>query len=171
MSENISFKYHPKAYDQGIFEEGHAVCQCCGKTVQQYYTRMYCRKAISCICPECIADGTAAEKFQGDFIQDAEIGNVSDPAKTEELFKRTPGYVSWQGEYWLACCDDYCEYLGETGTKELEEMGIADDVFAEYKQHAGYENVREYLVKSGSCAGYLFRCRHCGKNRLWVDCD
>ena len=36
------------------------------------------------------------------FIQDAESGLVSDPQKTEELFKRTPGYASWQGEYWLA---------------------------------------------------------------------
>ena len=44
----------------------------------------------------------AAEKFEGVFIQDAESGLVSDPQKTEELFKRTPGYASWQGEYWLA---------------------------------------------------------------------
>lgn len=171
MSEIIRFQYHPNAYEQDVFEKGPATCQCCGKQTEVYYPRMYCRKSIHSICPACIANGAAAEKFQGDFIQDAETEKVSDPAKTEELFKRTPGYTSWQGEYWLACCNDYCEYLGEVGTVELEELGIADEVFAEYEGHGGYENVREYLVKSGSCAGYLFRCRHCGAYRLWVDCD
>lgn len=62
------------------------------------------------------------------FIRDAESGLVSDPQKTEELFKRTPGYASWQGEYWLACCNDYCAFIGDVGTEELERMGIADEV-------------------------------------------
>ena len=44
--------------------------------------------------------------------------------KIDELFKRTPGYVSWQGEKWLACCDDYCEYLGDVGYDELKGMNL-----------------------------------------------
>ena len=73
MEKKIVFKYHPNVYDNDIIEHENGV-----------------------------SDGKAAEKFEGVFIQDAESGLVSDPQKTEELFKRTPGYASWQGEYWLA---------------------------------------------------------------------
>jgi uncharacterized protein CbrC (UPF0167 family) len=171
MDKLITFKYHPNIYENGIIEKGNGVCQCCGKTVEEYYTTMYCREEVYCLCLECISNGKAVAKFGGGFIQDAETDKVDDPEKTEELFKRTPGYSSWQGEHWLACCNDYCAFIGDVGTKELEEMGIADEVFAEYDELGEYENVREYLVKAGSCAGYLFQCLHCGKYHLWVDAD
>lgn len=163
------FKYHPNLYQSGMvaFEEG--ICQCCGKTVDAYIEKMYCEEEIECLCLECVANGTAAKKFDGIFVQDAE--EVHDSAKREELFCRTPGYISWQGEYWLACCDDYCAYIGDVGTKELEEMGIADEVFAEYDDCGGYEDAREYLDRDGSLVGYLFQCLHCGKYHLWVDMD
>ena len=112
------------------------------------------------MCPECIASGQASKKFDGEFVQAAEDFKVNDDSKREELYCRTPGYMSWQGEYWLACCKDYCAYLGDVGTKELEEMGIADEVFAEYDEQDGYEDARKYLVKKGSMAGYLFQCLH-----------
>lgn len=113
-----------------------------------------------------------AKKFDGQFIEWAEDFKVNDENKREELYCRTPGYISWQGERWLACCEDYCAYLGDVGTKELEEMGIADEVFAEYdSSDCRYEDARKYLVKSGSMAGYLFQCLHCKKYHLWVDAD
>lgn len=86
----------------------------------------------------------SSRKFDGIFIQRAEKNKVDDPAKIDELFKRTPGYVSWQGEHWLACCNDFCAFIGDVGTKELEELGIADDVFEEYDALDEYEDAREY---------------------------
>lgn len=165
----IKFKYHPNLAKNAIFERGKGVCQCCGKTVDEYVTTMYCVASIDCICLTCVSSGKAAKKFNGEFIQDAQ--EISNQDKRDELFKRTPGYISWQGEYWLACCDDYCAFIGEVGTKELEEMKIADEVFKEYEERNGYENAREYLTKDGSLAGYLFQCLHCGKYHLWVDAD
>lgn len=163
------FKYHPNLYqnEQVIF--GKNICQCCGREVDAYIENMYTVEDIDCICLDCVVSGQAAKKFHGTLVQDAEP--VSDPAKREELFCRTPGYISWQGEHWLACCDDYCAYLGDVGTKELEEMGIADQVFAEYDARDEYESARLYLEKCGSMAGYLFRCLHCGTYHLWVDTD
>ena len=118
---------------------------------------------------DCVASGKAAEKFDGSFIQDAD--SIDNEAATEELFCRTPGYVSWQGENWAACCNDYCEYIGTVGTKELDELGIADDLFEADGSFDGYDNAREYLVKDGSLCGYLFRCLHCGKYHLRIDAD
>lgn len=170
MKNLPKFKYHPNVYESGVVTFQKGVCQCCGKEVEAYVSSMYCIEDISCLCLNCVADGTAAEKFDGEFIQDVEK-RVSDDAKTDELLHRTPGYISWQGEYWLTCCDDYCQFIGDVGTKELEEMGIADEVFAEYYQKSSFDHAREYLQKAGSPAGYLFRCSHCGKYHLWVDCD
>jgi uncharacterized protein CbrC (UPF0167 family) len=168
------FRYHPNCAENGAFTKAEpdkpAICQCCGNQTEYYYGAMiYAVENVDCLCPECIASGAAAEKFDGTFIQDAEeISGGTE--KTDELFKRTPGLVTWQGEHWLAHCDDYCAFIAYVGTKELDEMGIAEEVFADYAEMNEYD-VRKYLEKDGSMVGYLFRCLHCGKYRLWVDAD
>jgi uncharacterized protein CbrC (UPF0167 family) len=170
------FKYHPKCAELGIFTKAEpgqpAVCQCCGKETDWYYDTMYSVEKVDCLCPDCIASGAAAKKFDGDFIQDVE-GGVEDQAKTDELSRRTPGYSSWQGEYWLTHCGDYCAFIGDVGTTELTERGIAEEVFADYAEMDEFDidDVRPYLEKEGSMAGYLFQCLHCGKYRIWVDAD
>lgn len=163
------FKYHPNVYDSEVVTFGKAVCQCCGQEISVYIETMYCVEEIECICLECVANGEAAKKYNGQFVQDAEA--VDNKEKYNELFYRTPGYISWQGEHWLSCCNDYCAFIGDVGTKELEDMGIADDVFQEYDARNEYEDVRLYLEKEGSLAGYLFKCLHCGKYHIWVDAD
>ena len=171
-----NFKYHPNLLQNEVFEKAkpgeEIICMCCGTKTDYYYDKMiYAIQDVDCLCPECIADGSAAKKFNGEFIQYAE--HVSDPEKKEELFCQTPGLITWQGEYWLSCCDDYCAFIAYVGTAELEEMGIADEVFEEYASHGEYDidEVRPYLEKNGSMAGYLFKCLHCGKYRIWVDAD
>lgn len=44
-------------------------------------------------------------------------------------------------------------------------------IIEEYKKVEGMDFDNEMLEKGGSLAGYLFRCIHCGKFRLNVDCD
>ena len=167
------FRYYPDPVGTGAFEEGEAkACPCCGKKSTVYYSILpYCVENVENLCPLCISNGEAARKYDATFIQDAEWNGEPDKEKDEELFCRTPGYISWQGEYWLSCCDDYCAYLGTVGTRELKAMDIADEVFEEYEARNEFEDVREYLVKDGSLCGYLFRCLHCGKYHLWVDAD
>ena len=56
--------------------------------------------------------------------------------------------------------------------EELEELGIKDEVLEDYtSQVPSYpiDVVEEYLSKDGDLTGYLFRCLHCGKYRLYVD--
>lgn len=165
------FRYHSDPLATGAFEEGKAKkCPCCGKKSTIYYaTTPYCKVELENLCPTCIASGLAAEKFDACFVQNAEWKGEVDRGKDDELYNRTPGYMSWQGEYWLSCCDDYCDFLGSVGTEELEEMGIAEEVFAEYATRNEYEDVEEYLEKDGPLCGYLFRCLHCGKYHLFVD--
>ena len=170
------FRYHPDPFKTGVFkDDASVVCECCEQATGVYYRgSIYCVADLNYLCPHCIASGAAAAKFDAGFIQDADplpSGAADAQGKTEELFKRTPGYFSWQGERWLVCCDDYCEFLGDVGTKELQEMGIAKEVFEEYALRGEFavEDAQGYLVAGGDMAGYLFRCARCGKYKIQVD--
>ena len=167
------FIYHPDPLATGAFVEGEAkVCPSCGKESNVYYDLIpYCIDNIENLCPFCIANGLAAEKFDAEFVQDAEWSGQTNPEKDKLLFCQTPGYSSWQGENWLSCCQDYCAYLGIVGTRELKAMGIAEQVLADYEERGEYQDIEEYLVKDGSLCGYLFRCLHCQKYQIWVDAD
>lgn len=170
MDDRPKFTYHPNVYTDDIVVHGEGQCQCCGKTVDAYVEHMYSAKDVDCVCLRCIHDGQASKKFEGTFVQSAE--DVSDEKKREELFCRTPGYLGWQGEYWLVCCDDYCQYLSRVGVEELKELGIADEVINEYcERDDAYSKdvVTDCMYKDGDMSGYLFKCIHCNKYKLWVD--
>ena len=148
------------------------ICECCDKNTEIYYNNgVYSEQDVTYLCPACIANGEAANKFDATFVQGADKLATDDATKDKELFERTPGYESWQGEHWVACCDDYCAFLGDVGTKELEELGIADEVFADYAKRDDYDvkMARELLVAGGDFAGYLFRCLHCKKYHIYID--
>ena len=172
------FRYHPDPVKSGVFKDDiSVVCECCEQETDVYYCgHVYSESDVKYLCPHCMANGEAAAKFDATFVQDADelpSGAANAQAKTDELFKRTPGYFCWQGEQWLTCCDDYCEFLGDVGTKELRKMGIADEVLAQYAKRGEYDahTVREYLEAGGFMAGYLFRCLHCGKYKINVDAE
>ena len=167
------FRYHPEPLKTGAFKDDMIViCECCGKNTEIYYNNgVYSEQDVTYLCPACIANGEAAKKFDATFVQGADKLATDDAKKDEELFERTPGYESWQGEHWVACCDDYCAFLGDVGTKELEELGIADEVFDDYAKRDDYDvkMARELLVAGGDFAGYLFRCLHCKKYHIYID--
>ena len=79
------------------------------------------------------------------------------------------GYCGWQQEYWRAHCNDFCAFLGYVGYRELEQMGLVDEVLEDLDGW-NKEHIRE-LTNDGSFQGYLFRCLHCGKHLLHADCD
>ena len=174
MKNNIPvFKYHPDPFATGVFRELEepAACPCCGKETDVVYEGpFYCVDEVEHLCPGCIASGAAAEKYDGAFQDGTFVDEVSDPAKLEELVSRTPGYCGWQQEYWRAHCDDYCAFVGYVGYKDLVSMGILEEI----QEDKGLDSwVLENLtaLDSGSVQGYLFRCLHCGRHLLWVDCD
>ena len=172
MKNSPKFKYQPNIYDNDKVPGGvvyaHNTCQCCHGEVDVYVDHMYSPYDIDCICMDCISNGSAAAKFRGSFIDSAE--DIHDDAKREELYLRTPGFTSCQGEYWLSCCSDYCAFLGNVGFDELTQMDLTD-LIDEYIESEKVQINRESLSKSGSPGGYLFRCLHCGKYRLHIDYD
>ena len=169
------FKYHPDPFKTEIFKRGEPCeCECCGKMTDVWYTGpFYCVEDVRRFCPECIANGSAAEKFDGEFQDGMNVDEVSDPKKLDELIHRTPGYRGWQQEYWRAHCDDYCAFIGYVDWDELVEMGVEKEVEETYSEDDfgySFKEVKEGL-SDGWMSGYLFKCLHCGKHLLCVDCD
>ena len=84
-----AFRYHPNPLETGAFEESAdgVVCDCCGKTTHIFYTNpFFSVEDIAYLCPECIANGEAARKYDGSFQDDFSVDDgVDDPEKLDEL--------------------------------------------------------------------------------------
>ncbi len=170
------FKYHPDPLGTGAFSQplfgDDEVCECCGKVAKIYYEGpCYCEEEVYILCPECIASGEAAKKFDAMFQDSGSTDDVSDKSKLDELVHRTPGYRGWQQEYWRAHCDDFCAYLGPVGVKELKQYGIYEEVLADPTLTDHEREMISYTSNNGSVQGYLFKCLHCGTHLVHYDCD
>lgn len=172
------FQYHPDPLETKAFllAESPVACDCCGKNTQLYYEGpFYAVEDVNYLCPECISSGKAAQKYEGEFQDERSLeGGVDSPDKLDELIHRTPGYHGWQQEYWRTHCGDYCAFVGYVGYRELKQMGIVDEILDDFVWDdwgAEPEERLNDIVNGGSVQGYLFRCLHCGKHLLWIDCD
>lgn len=139
----VEFPYHPHIYELEpspvMKNKDKLACQVCGQVPELYLNRMYTTAEISCLCPSCVASGAAADKLDGDYIQDAEWQKVTDPERVKNFFRTTPGYSSWQGEYWLACCDDFCNFIDYVGMEELDRMPEKEAILTDYEQMAAFD--------------------------------
>lgn len=123
------------------------------------------------ICPWCIADGTAAKKYDATFTDEEGIGKYGDGQPVpehviEEVARRTPGFSGWQQEQWWSHCRDAGAYLGTAGHEELTALGA--DAILSIRGSTGLPPGQEWeaffraLDKDGSPTAYVFRCTKCG---------
>ena len=127
------------------------------------------------LCPWCIADGSAAAKFDAEFT-DVGVGVPDDvPAEVvEHVARRTPGFSGWQQEQWLYHCGDGAAFLGVVGREELDPFPEALEDLRGDHDGSGWTaaEVEDYLSaldKDGQPRAYLFRCRHCGRHLAYSD--
>jgi uncharacterized protein CbrC (UPF0167 family) len=172
------FKYHPDPLATGSIMQSDKKCRCCGRTTGFIYAGpVYAEDELDqAICPWCIADGSAAEKFEATFTDESGIGDgeVTVTAEVEEeVARRTPGFSGWQQERWLGYCDDAAAFLGPAGRQELEQLG--SKAVEAVRQECGLEGGewKDYLKSLDRDKGptaYVFRCQHCGKLKAYSDC-
>ncbi len=175
------FRFSPNAYALGLFESAEGLCQACNTPrTMRYTSSFYSREEVEYICPWCVADGTAARVFDGEFSDYAGIDGVPhdsrqpltvDEAEAREVTTRTPSYPSWQQEEWRSHCGRPCAFLGDIGSSDLEKFLHEPDFRADVEGGLGWdpELLRTELSEGGDLAGYLFRCLSCGAHRLHVD--
>ena len=177
MSDALpEFPYHPDPVATGSVERSQATCRACGRARGFIYTGpVYAIEELDdSFCPWCIANGSAAGKFDAEFT-DVGIG-VPDDVPSDVLdavARRTPGFMGWQQEHWLYHCGDAAAFLGRAGRTELDPYPDALEMIREETGLAG-DDAEEYLDaldKDGAPTAYLFRCRVCGAHVAYSDTD
>ena len=175
MAELPRFKYNPNAEKLGIIKKEKTNCPVCRQDRDYVYNGpFYSIDKVEGLCPWCIKNGLAAQKYNGHFQDAASCDDVEKQEYLVALTTKTPGYSGWQQERWLSHCGDFCalkDYVGWAEIKDLKEE-LTDDI-SEIKADYGLtqEQLETYLINNGSMQGYLFQCLHCGKHRLAIDTD
>jgi uncharacterized protein len=168
------FAYHPDPMATGSIKPSEQACACCARRRGFVYTGpVYSVEEVEALCPWCIADGRAAERFDATYCDVIPPPGIAD-AVVDTIAKRTPGFNGWQQERWLFHCGDGAMFLGPAGARELrgDEQALASlrAELAEYRwidqQIAGYLDA---LDRDGQPVAYLFECRSCGTHLAYSD--
>ena len=175
-----TFRYHPDPVATGSVERSDAECACCSRRRGYVYVGPeFSEEDLSGrVCPWCIADGSAHAKFDAEFLDPEGIGGyprslVIPQAVIEEVAFRTPCFLGWQQERWLACCGDAAAFVGRAGRVELEQQWL--DAAPSIRQDrttiddANWQAYFRALDKDGSPSAYVFQCLHCGKRLGYSD--
>ncbi|WP_198681362.1 CbrC family protein [Lentzea terrae] len=164
-----SFRYHPEPLETGSVDWSDQVCACCGEARGLIYKGpVHATEKVS-LCPWCIEDGSAAEKFDATFT-DADAPAGVPEAVVDEICRRTPGFSGWQQERWLFHCGDGAEFLGSRGGDELS--AAARDAVRQELRGWSDGDIGWYLdalTRDGSPTAFLFRCLVCGTHLAYTD--
>jgi uncharacterized protein CbrC (UPF0167 family) len=177
------FKYHPDPLDSGSIVPSDTECVCCHQARGYVYDGpAYSEEEYErCICPWCIADGSASRTLGVEFHDDAAVPGSSfidapqvAPEVVAEVCTRTPGFSGWQQEEWFTCCDDAAAFLGRAGETELESRW--PDAVPALKATSGLDGAQwaaflQALDREGSPTAYVFQCLHCGRYGAYQDSD
>jgi len=187
-----TLKYHPNPLATMSALDVHGIskpktCDCCGRKtnitcgifginfIPNEYSHVKKAEVEPQLCLHCIANGSATTKFDGKFIDpDASDCPIHDPEKRDELAFRTLGTYSHRVSLWLTCCDDYCALIDcDQSGYVIEIRGIKHKLKKRWLASEGskiytFEDVQKAL-DVGTHIGYLFRCIHCKKYRLYLD--
>jgi uncharacterized protein len=172
-----SFRYHTDPVASGVIRPSAEACACCEQVRGfSYYGPVHgINMGEQRVCPWCIADGSAHEKFQITFADPAPLVEAGLAAEIVALVTtRTPGYQSWQRDHWLHHCEDACTFSGDASSAEAQQ--IAGKV---RKQMLDYYDLSEKAwptfissYRPGGDPGlYKFVCRHCGVVQYSWDCS
>jgi uncharacterized protein CbrC (UPF0167 family) len=107
-----SFRYHPDPVATGSVVRADEACSVCGEARGFLYGGpVYSRHDEELICPWCIADGSAHERYDAEFTDSEGLEDVPRDV-VDEVTQRTPGFSGWQQEHWLSHCGDACAFVG-----------------------------------------------------------
>jgi uncharacterized protein CbrC (UPF0167 family) len=176
------FKYHPDPAATGSLVASDTRCACCSESRGFVYVgpAYAVEDYDDCICPWCIADGSAHEKLGVTFTCEWDVGGagVGDPVPqtvVEEIAHRTPGFQGWEQSRWWTHCGDAAVFLGRAGREELKGFDVKE--LAVIRESVGlpagpdWDDFLDALTREGSPRAYVFRCSKCGRRGGYADCD
>lgn len=172
------FRYYRDPVQTDVVIASDTPCLCCGKARGYIYvgpTYTTHREVHDNLCPWCIADGSAAEKFSVEFTEVRLLYRAGISRDImDEVCKRTPGYFCWQSQCWQPHCGDACVYHGDATVEDVAHASRStiDAWKAENNMtDADWQNLTDGYEPKGHSAFYKFVCRHCSEVRLSWDLD
>ncbi len=161
------FAYHPDPLSTGCAVLSDEECVCCGgRRGAVYRGPVFCEEELEgSLCLWCIADGSAAERFDAVFTDAFGPEGVA-PEVIDTITRRTPGFSGWQQEEWMFHCHDGAAFLGAAGARELRGNHQALDYLRSGLAEQGWPpaQIDQYLAaltRDGQPTAYLFQCRTC----------
>jgi uncharacterized protein len=173
-----AFRYHPDPLASGSVIRSDAICECCGEQRGYRYDGPVYTEAVleSGLCPWCIADGSAHQRFGAIFVDTEAFPETTPPAVVDEITQRTPGYSTWQSERWPECCGDATAFVGPMGIQEIREKyrelegSLLNHIIYEMGISGGTATrLLASLERDKGPTAYLFRCLHCGTHLFHID--
>ncbi|MEU8541762.1 CbrC family protein [Streptomyces sp. NPDC048717] len=168
------FRYHPDPVATGSIRESTEECACCHRRTGWIYGAVFysAQDVSGRFCPWCIADGSAAERFAGEFVDTYGLDGV-DEENVREVTRRTPGFSAWQDPHWLVHCGDAAAFVGEADHTRLASHPEAlDRLRVDLRMGGRHDPARleEFLTGlGGGVSAMLFRCLHCGTHLAYAD--
>jgi uncharacterized protein CbrC (UPF0167 family) len=167
------FRYHPDPLGTGSVEITGVSCASCRQERHAVYTGpVYAETELDeSLCPWCIADGSAHEAFDVEFIDAASIGRGWEPVTepiVDEVAYRTPGFAAWQQERWFTHCGDAAAFLGQADGNDLTGRWKSAAHLIRAESSLGKSEWADLLQqlakgKAGSPTAYVFECLRCGQ--------
>ena len=111
------FPYHRDPVASGSVKFCDTACECCGQARGAIYEgNVYTSADVQSVCPWCIADGSAAEKYDATFFDadfcDDDLNPVELAAEYHRrVFDRTIGFATFNPIGWWVHCGKPAEYV------------------------------------------------------------
>lgn len=170
-----SFRYHPDPVKTGAVVEQHQTCVGCEKEVSHiYFGPCFSIHDIEeKLCPWCIADGTANEKFDVEFSDRHALDLAGLPSQMIDIVTtRTPGFICWQQPTWMIHCDEACQFVGDATVDVLDGLSpeeLADLLKSGHLDKDEWEEILGYYRPGGNPGIYHFRCLHCDFQKFGIE--
>lgn len=175
-----AFTYFTPAALDAVVKASDEVCDCCGQRRGHLYTGPFYTTARGVdLCLHCIADGSAAAKYEGSFndivvtwdghVIDAEAAKAPQSV-IDELLHRTPGYETWQGNRWAFHCGDGGIFQGDASDAVI--VNASEAAKAHFDRDGEGPTFEELFGDpQHRPSTYHFKCRQCGLDLFLWDLD
>lgn len=150
MSDKPFFRFHPDAYEHGVFEPSDETCSACGKPcVWKYNQHIYALPPEpKAICARCIADGSVAKAVpDGDYgLHDLEFDGETSETLAIEVEQRTPGFATFNPFIWPVRNGVPLAFLGFGADEPLEGNGAVKAAIAKLAEEMEGEIAPDYAM-------------------------
>lgn len=176
MTEELpKFSYFPDPLGNGCIVPLETKCKCCGQHRQYMYTGpIFCEEEKEEVCPWCIANGLAANKWPAFFNSIHNVPSGVPKTVLDIISYQTPGYENWQDHSWLFSATDALVFVGEViGANLISEVNnhkieACMNALSELKFDRMIDNLKHVEI-GGSPAIYLFQDKDTGAYRAYAD--